>query len=69
MWDSARIVSLVRWVRQVSKAKIIIQKKLELVHTNLCGPIGIENYRGEKLFILFVDDYSRMMIVMYLKKN
>ena len=42
---------------------------LEIVHTDLCGPIGIERYSGEKLFILFVDDYSRMMIVMYSKEK
>ena len=29
---------------------------LELVHTNLCGPIGVESYTGEKFLILFVDD-------------
>ena len=40
---------------------------LELVHTDLCGRIRIERYNGDKYFILFVDDYSRMMIVMYLK--
>ena len=40
---------------------------LELVHIDLCGPIGIESYYGDKYFILFVDDYSRMTIVMYLK--
>ena len=39
------------------------------MHTNLCRPIGIESYSGEKLFILFVDDYSRMMIVMYIKEK
>ena len=42
---------------------------LELVHTSLCGPIGIESYSGDNFFILFVDDYSRMMIVMYLKEK
>ena len=42
---------------------------LEIVHTDLCGPIGIQSYSGEKFFILFVDDYSRMMIVMYLKEK
>ena len=45
------------------------QKFLEVVHTNLCGPIGIEGYSGDNFFILFVDDYSRMMIVMYLKEK
>lgn len=39
------------------------------MHTYLCGPIGIETYTGEKNFILFIDDYSRMMTVMYLKEK
>ena len=42
---------------------------LGLVHTNLCGPIVIERYSGDKYIILFVDDYSRMMTVMYLKEK
>ena len=46
-----------------------LEDVLEIVHTNFCGPIGIESYSGEKFFILFVDDYSRMMIVMYLKEK
>ena len=27
---------------------------LEIVHTNLCGPIGVESYTGEKFFILLL---------------
>ena len=42
---------------------------MELVHTNLCRPIEIESYSGGKYFILFVDDYSRMMTIMYLKEK
>ena len=42
---------------------------LELVHTNLCGPIKLQSYRGDKYIMLFVDDYSRMMIVIFLKNN
>ena len=42
---------------------------LELVHIDLCGPIGIESYSGENFLILFVDDYSRMMTIMYLKEQ
>ena len=45
------------------------EEVLEIVHTDLCGPIGIESYSGEKFFILFVDDCSRMMVVIYLKEN
>ena len=42
---------------------------LKIVHIDLCGPIGIESYSGEKFFIIFVDDYSRMMTMMYLKEK
>ena len=42
---------------------------LELVHTDLCGPIDVQSYRGDKYFILFVDDYSRMLIVMFLREK
>ena len=42
---------------------------LEIVHTDLCGPIGVQSYSGEKFFILFVDDFSRMMNVMYLREK
>ena len=42
---------------------------LEIVHTNLCGTFEVESYNGEKLFILFVDDYYRMMTVMYLREK
>ena len=42
---------------------------LEIVHNNLCEPIGVESYTGEKFFILFFDDYSRMMTVIYLREK
>ena len=42
---------------------------LELVHTDLCGPIEVQSYKRDKYIMLFVDDYSRMMTVMFLKKK
>ena len=42
---------------------------LELVHTVLCGPIGIPFYTGDAYFILFIDDHSRMMVVMFQKEK
>ena len=42
---------------------------LEIVHTDLCGPIEVQSYKGDRYIILFVDDYSRMMTAMFLKKN
>ena len=41
-------------------------KLLELVHTNLCGPIEIQSYKGDRYIMLFVDDFSRMMTIIFL---
>ena len=32
------------------------EEVLEFVHTNLCGPIEIKSYSGDKFSIIFVDD-------------
>ena len=42
---------------------------LEIGYTDLCGPIEVKSYKGDKYIILFVDDQSRIMIVMFLKKK
>ena len=42
---------------------------LEIMHIDLCGPIGVESYNGEFFLILFVDDYSKMMTIMYLREK
>ena len=42
---------------------------LELVHTDLCGPIEVQSYLGDKYIMLFADDYSKTMIVMFSKKK
>ncbi|MGM4901615.1 integrase catalytic domain-containing protein, partial [Escherichia coli] len=40
---------------------------LDIVHTNLCGPMRTKGLKGERYFILFVDDYSRRTCIMHLK--
>lgn len=42
---------------------------LQLVHTDLCGPIAPHTLAGNKYFFLLVDDYSRMMWVYMLKSK
>ena len=42
-------------------------KPLELVHIDLCGPTKTTSLNGEKYFMLFIDDYSRIVWVMFLK--
>ena len=32
---------------------------LELIHTDICGPIDVPSWSGEKYFITFIDDFSR----------
>ena len=45
------------------------KKILELVHTDLCGPMRTQSYYGDIYFILFVDDYTKLMTVMFLKEK
>ena len=40
---------------------------LELVHADLCGPMSVESLGGSRYFLLFTDDYSRMICVYFLK--
>nr|GEZ86711.1 zinc finger, CCHC-type [Tanacetum cinerariifolium] len=42
-------------------------KRLELVHGDLCGPISPPTPTGNKYFMLLVDDYSRVIWVYLLK--
>ena len=50
------------------KSKTYTSKEvLEIVHTNLCDPIEVKSYKGDRNKMFFVDDYSRMMIVIFLK--
>jgi len=36
-------------------------RPLELVHTDVCGPFRTRSPQGEEYFILFIDDFSRMV--------
>eukprot|EP00253_Pinus_taeda_P030327 PITA_30327 len=42
-------------------------RPLELVHTNVCGPSRKRSPWGEEYFILFIDDYSRMVWIGLMK--
>lgn len=44
-------------------------RPLELIHTYLCGPIRTKGLNGETYFILFINDYSRMAWVSFLKES
>lgn len=44
-------------------------KALELVHTDVCGPMSTTSLGGNKYFILFIDDYPRMIWVYFMKQK
>jgi transposase InsO family protein len=44
-------------------------KPLEIVHTDLVGPTTTKGLKGERYFMLLVDDYTRMTAVCFLKNK
>lgn len=45
------------------------QQKLELVHSDVCGPIEVESLGGSKYFVTFIDDATRKTWVYMLKRK
>ena len=45
------------------------QAPLELVHADICGPTRTPSLNDNRYFLLFVDDYTRMMWVYFLKQK
>ena len=42
---------------------------LELVHSDLCGPMEVDSKGGSKYFLTFTDDYSRYTTTYFLQKK
>lgn len=55
--------------RQPYKSRDSIKSKrvLELVHTDVCGPMQTESLGGSKYFVSFIDDFSRTVHVFFLR--
>ena len=43
------------------------RKLLELVHTDICGPIQVDSCGGARYFLTFIDDFSRKIVVYCLR--
>lgn len=46
-----------------------LENILDLVHTDLCGPMRNKRYFGDKYFMIFTDDYSKIMWVTFLREK
>jgi transposase InsO family protein len=44
-------------------------RPLEIVHTNLFGPTTTKGLKGEKYFMLLVDNYTTMTAIVFLKNK
>ena len=44
-------------------------RKLQLVHSDVCGPMQAESIGGQKYFVTFIDDFSRCCAVYFLKQK
>lgn len=42
---------------------------LHRIHTDICGPMETSSLSGARYFLLFVDDYSRMTFIYFLKQK
>jgi transposase InsO family protein len=51
------------------KKEYSTSKPLELVHTDLYGPTRTKSLQGESYFMLFIDDFTRMACVCFLKEK
>lgn len=45
------------------------QEKLELVHSDVCGPMPEPSYAGHQYFLTFIDDYSKMTFEYFMKSK
>lgn len=46
-----------------------ISRQLQLIHTDVCGPITPCSFGKNKYFLLFIDDFSRKTWVYFLKEK
>ncbi len=44
-------------------------RKLERIHSDVCGPMSTESFGGQKYFVTFIDDFSRYCKVYFMRHN
>ena len=49
--------------------KSLAERRLELVHTDLCGPMPVDSLGGKKYILTFLDDHTRKVFVYFLERK
>eukprot|EP00795_Rhopilema_esculentum_P015799 gene15799-biopygen5210 len=44
-------------------------RKLQIVHSDVCGPMSIQSFSGKRYFVTFIDDNSRCVKVYFIRKK
>jgi len=52
-----------------SVGEIKSTRKLQLVHSDVCGPMPVQSFSGKRYFVTFIDDYSRCVKVYFIKQK
>lgn len=47
----------------------VSKEVLELVHTDICGPMKVKLIGGSRFFLTFIDDKSRRTFIYFLKRK
>jgi hypothetical protein len=50
-----------------SQSSTQAKQHIELVHTDLCGPMQIESIGGRFYFLTFIDDFNRKISIYFLR--
>lgn len=45
------------------------KEPLEIVHTDVCGPMQVETFAGSRYFVTFIDDFTRYCCVYFIKRK
>ena len=46
-----------------------VSRPFELIHSDVCGPIAVPSFSGQKYFVVYIDDYSRRVWVYFVKSK
>ena len=44
-------------------------RALDLIHSNLCGPMSITSLKGNEYYVTFIDDFSKKTRIYFLKSK